>query len=272
MDILFGLNEQQKKIAQHSDGPILVTAGAGSGKTRLLTHRICYLIQEKGIAPENILAITFTNKATNEMRERIEKMLPEGGNVWISTFHSMCVKILRQNIANLEGYTKFFTICDESDKDKLLKSIIKEKEISDNDFKNTLQRHIANAKNKGLSPREYQHEIANLSDSDMIIDCYQRYENELKKSNNLDFDDLLVKTYELFSKCPEVLKIYQNRFKYIHVDEFQDTNVIQYKLVKMLCAVNKNIFVVGDEDQCIYCWRGANIENIKILFLILKSQ
>ena len=150
MDILFGLNEQQKKIAQHSDGPILVTAGAGSGKTRLLTHRICYLIQEKGIAPENILAITFTNKATNEMRERIEKMLPEGGNVWISTFHSMCVKILRQNIANLEGYTKFFTICDESDKDKLLKSIIKEKEISDNDFKNTLQWHIANAKNKGL--------------------------------------------------------------------------------------------------------------------------
>lgn len=262
-DVLFGLNEQQRLIAQHTDGPILVTAGAGSGKTRLLTHRICYLIENGKAAPENILAITFTNKATNEMRERIEKMLPEGKNVWISTFHSMCVKILRQNISFLDGYTKYFTICDEADKDKLIKGIIKEKNITEGDFKNTLLWHISNSKNKGLSPKEYANEILNLSDSDIIIDCYKRYEEELKRSNTLDFDDLLVKTYELFYKVPHVLEYYQNKFKYIHVDEFQDTNVIQYKLVQMLCGKHNNIFVVGDEDQCIYCWRGANIKNIK---------
>lgn len=263
MDILFGLNEQQKIIASKTEGAILVTAGAGSGKTRLLTHRICYLMQEKKVAPENILAITFTNKATNEMRERIEMMLPEGSRVWISTFHAMCVKILRDNISFLDGYTRFFTICDESDKEKLIKSILKDKDLFETDFKNTLIWHISNAKNKGLSPSEYSKEIMGVANDADIVSCYAKYEEELKRCNSLDFDDLLVKTFELFNKVPKVLEYYQNKFKYIHVDEFQDTNVVQYKLVRLLSAKYGNIFVVGDEDQCIYCWRGANIENIK---------
>lgn len=257
------LNKTQLEIAKDTEGAILVTAGAGSGKTRLLTHRICYIIEEKHVNPENIIAITFTNKATNEMRERIEKMLPSAKDVWVSTFHAMCVRILRSAINHLDGYTKYFTIYDESDKDKLLKQILKGLEINVGEFKSKIEWHISNAKNMGLTPEEYAENIKYDPNKDEIFKVYKEYETKLKENNALDFDDLLAKTLYLFEHCPDVLEYYQRKFQYILVDEFQDTNVVQYKLVKMLASYHKNIFVVGDEDQCIYCWRGANIENIK---------
>lgn len=255
------LNEEQLIPATQSDGAFLVTAGAGSGKTRLLTHRICYLISECGVAPQNILAITFTNKATNEMKERIENMIPFAGQgVWISTFHSMCSRILRENIHHLEGYNRNFTIYDTSDKDKILKQILKDSQVEDNELKSKIASRIADIKNKGISAEEYVGGY--MSDGDLTIEVYNKYQAYLKSNNGLDFDDLLVKTLELFDTCQEVLQRYQQRFKYIHVDEFQDTNLVQYKLMKKLAGFWKNVFVVGDEDQCIYGWRGANIENI----------
>lgn len=257
------LNKTQLEIAKDTEGAILVTAGAGSGKTRLLTHRICYLIENLNVQPENIIAITFTNKATNEMKERIEKMIPSSKGVWISTFHSMCVKILRNSIDRLEGYTKFFSIYDESDKDKLIKQILKENEIDVSDFKSKILWHISNAKNLGLSPSEYGDNCKYEPFKEDILKVYSQYENVLKANNALDFDDLLAKTLYLFKKDPQVLEYYQTKFRYILVDEFQDTNLVQYKLIKMLAGKHGNIFVVGDEDQCIYCWRGANIDNIK---------
>ncbi len=256
------LNEQQLIPATQSEGAFLVTAGAGSGKTRLLTHRICHLIADKGVNPNHILAITFTNKATNEMRERITEMLPDAYGVWISTFHSMCSRILRESISHFEGYNRFFTIYDSSDRDKILKQILKEFNIEDNDLKNKISHIISDAKNKGFSPDEYSNFLLKNSDADTIINVFKRYENYLKNNNGLDFDDLLVKTLDLFTKFPNVLLKYQDKFRYIHVDEFQDTNLVQYKLIKLLAGARKNVFVVGDEDQCIYGWRGANIQNI----------
>lgn len=256
------LNEEQLKPAIDTDGAILVTAGAGSGKTRLLTERISYLINECKIDPYNILAITFTNKATNEMKERILKFCPNAGlNLWISTFHSLCARILRDNISNLEGFNRFFTIYDTSDKDKLIKKIVTNLGF-DTDKVKEFAHEIDNAKNLGFSPEEYYQIIEYKSDALNIKQVYAEYQAELKNNNALDFDDLLVKTLELFKTCPNVLEHYQNRFRYIHIDEFQDTNLVQYKLAKMLAGKHKNIFVVGDEDQCIYGWRGANIENI----------
>lgn len=257
------LNDKQLEITKDTEGAILCTAGAGSGKTRLLTHRICYLISEKHVSPNNILAITFTNKATNEMKERISEMLPNSSGVWISTFHSMCVKILRENIYNLDGYNKYFTIYDEADKDKLIKRIIKEFGLEDDDIKSKISWHISNAKNMGLNPTCYADEIRYEPKRDIIFKIYQKYEDYLRDNNSLDFDDLIVKTLFLFEENPKVLEYYQDKFRYINVDEFQDTNEVQYKLVKLLASKYKNIFVVGDEDQCIYCWRGANIGNIK---------
>ena len=257
------LNKTQLEIAKDTEGAILVTAGAGSGKTRLLTHRICYLIENLNVQPENIVAITFTNKATNEMKERIEKMIPSAKGVWISTFHSMCVKILRSSIHRLEGYTKYFSIYDESDKDKLIKQILKENEIDISDFKSKILWHISNAKNLGLSPSEYEENCKYEPYKEDILKVYAQYEKALKSNNALDFDDLLSKTLYLFKKDPQILEYYQTMFKYILVDEFQDTNLVQYKLIKLLAGKHGNIFVVGDEDQCIYCWRGANIDNIK---------
>lgn len=255
------LNEHQLKIAKDTYGPILVTAGAGSGKTRLLTHRICNMIENENINPFNILAITFTNKATNEMKERLVSMLPESSGVWVSTFHSMCVRILRNDIENL-GYSRNFSIYDESDKEKVIKQLLKQLNLEDNDLKGKVSWHISNAKNLGLNPIEYLNEIKYEPKKDVIYKCYDLYEKEMKKNNSLDFDDLLMKTLELFYQFPNVLESYQNRFKFILVDEFQDTNVVQYKIVKLLADKFKNVFVVGDEDQCIYSWRGANIENI----------
>jgi len=258
---LSDLNEEQLKPALETNGAILVTAGAGSGKTRLLTKRISHLILDENVNPYNILAITFTNKATNEMKERILKICPTATEIWISTFHSMCARILRENISNLEGFNRFFTIYDTSDCDKILKKIVTGLGYDSSDAKD-FGGHIDKAKNLGLDPDDYGKVISFLGNSADIIKVYALYQTELKNNNALDFDDLLIKTLELFNKCPQVLAYYQNRFKYIHIDEFQDTNVVQYKIAKLLAGKHKNIFVVGDEDQCIYGWRGANIENI----------
>ena len=255
------LNELQRKIVLDTDGYILVSAGAGSGKTRLLTHRVAYLIKEKGLMPHNILAITFTNKATIEMKERISAMTNTDG-VWISTFHSMCARILRQNISVIDGYNRFFTIYDESDKDKLIKQICKTNDI-DKDLVSTISYNISTAKNMGLSAVEYQ-KLTNYDRNwDTICNIYQKYDDELKNNNALDFDDLLMKTLYILQNNERVRSYYQNLFRYIMVDEFQDTNTVQYKILKELVGAYHNLFVVGDEDQSIYGWRGANIENIK---------
>ncbi len=255
------LNDEQKQALFQTEGVVLVTAGAGSGKTRLLTHRICHLL-EKGVSPYNILAITFTNKATNEMKERISRMLNQ--RIWISTFHSMCVRILRENIDRLEGYDKNFTIIAEADRDKILKDLLKKYQCED-DEKNKVSMHLDNIKNKGLDIDEYFDALREY-DKSRNLKIYERicfdYEEYLHKNNSLDFDDLLNKTLFLFHNFKDVLLHYANRFEYILVDEFQDTNLVQYKLIKLLSSVHKNLFVVGDEDQCIYSWRGANFHNI----------
>ncbi len=259
--MLDSLNEEQIKPAMDTDGAILVTAGAGSGKTRLLTERISYLIKECGVDPYNILAITFTNKATNEMRERILKFCPSADSLWISTFHSMCARILRENISALDGFNRFFTIYDTTDKDKLLKKIVSDLGFESDRVKD-FACEIDRAKNLGFDPDEYYQITEFKSDAMDTKKVYSAYQNELKNNNALDFDDLLVKTLELFKHSPNILRRYQERFRYIHIDEFQDTNLVQYKIAKCLAGYHKNIFVVGDEDQCIYGWRGANIENI----------
>ena len=262
MYLLDSLNEQQRLIAMDTEGAKLVTAGAGSGKTRLLTHRICYLISEKGISPSNILAITFTNKATNEMKERISQMIPNSGGITIKTFHALCASILRENISKMEGFDRYFSVYDSSDQDKLLKKVIKELAVEE-DVAKYCDYHISKAKNQGLTPAEYLRDNKYETNIDKICKVYQEYQNQLKANNALDFDDLLLKTLELFYLSRDTLEYYQSKFRYIHVDEFQDTNLVQYKIVRLLADKWKNIFVVGDEDQCIYCWRGANIENIK---------
>lgn len=261
-DVLSQLNDAQKKALLQTEGAVLVTAGAGSGKTRLLTHRIAYLIKEKQVLPYNILAITFTNKAAREMKERCEKMIETGSSVWISTFHSMCARILRTDIEQLEGFDRNFTIYSEQDSDKVLKSLFQEQRIEKDETKKSISFHISNIKNNNLTLDEYEKLYGHLSIFPQIKKTFVGYEQALKRANALDFDDLLNKTYLLFTTVPAVLEKYQNRFKYILVDEFQDTNKIQYDLVKLLAGKYKNIFVVGDEDQCIYTWRGANYSNI----------
>ena len=259
-EILKKLNDEQREPASVIDGPVLVTAGAGSGKTRLLTHRIAYMVKEKGIFPNQILAITFTNKAANEMKERLGKMIDGAENMWICTFHAMCSRILRREIG-LIGYTKSFSIYGDTEKNRVIKRIIEAKEIDMN--AETFAWHISNAKNNLMSAGEYSKYIHDKKKCEIITKVYLEYESELFKANALDFDDLLVKTYKLFKDNPDTLNFYQNKFKYIFVDEFQDTNTAQYELVKLLAGDNKNIFAVGDEDQCIYSWRGAQVENVK---------
>lgn len=259
---LNSLNEEQLKALKETEGAVLVTAGAGSGKTRLLTHRIAYLINEKRVNPYNILAITFTNKATREMQERVAQMVENADRVWISTFHSMCVRILRMDIYRLGSYNKNFTIFSESDSEKAIKKVLEELNFKDEKFKKVFVSQLSNYKNSGQSLESYLSTHAcefNMNDIGKAILHYQAY---LKKNNALDFDDLLLKTIELFKSCPDVLEYYSNRFEYILVDEFQDTNSVQYNLVKMLASEHGNVFAVGDEDQCIYSWRGANFQNI----------
>lgn len=257
--ILNNLSEEQRKPAMVSEGPVLVTAGAGSGKTRMLTHRIAHLVYDLNVNPYNILAITFTNKAANEMKERLEKMLGGSEDIWICTFHAMCSRILRRDIERI-GYTRNFSIYTDVEKTRTVKRLLESKNT--NITADTVMWHISNAKNHLMKPSEYAGEIMDPRKREIIISCFKEYEAELKKCNALDFDDLLNKTYELFETVPEVLEYYQNKFKYIHVDEFQDTNRSQYEIVKLLSLKYNNVFAVGDEDQCIYSWRGADVTNV----------
>jgi len=256
------LNEEQLAPLKQIKGAVLVTAGAGSGKTRLLTHRVAYLLDEYKVNPYNILAITFTNKAAGEMKSRVADMAEGADRVWISTFHSMCAKILRMDIASMPPFTKDFSIYSESDSEKALKEVLAERGIADDKIKKSVSFHLSNWKNGMQSLSEYLETHDDEHDMDVIGKCIYAYQEKLKRNNALDFDDLLAKTVELFKTCPNVLSYYANRFEYILVDEFQDTNTIQYELVKMLASVHGNLFAVGDEDQCIYSWRGANFQNI----------
>ncbi len=255
------LNNAQILPVKDTEGAILVIAGAGSGKTRVLTNRIAYLVTEKNVNPQDILAITFTNKASDEMKRRLENMIGGLGGMWVSTIHSMCVKILRASIGAL-GYEKNFSIYSEDDKERVLKRIITDMELEPDKFLKLAKNCISMAKNDGLSPREFKEENIRLKNISEITEIYTKYEKQLKENNALDFDDLLIKTLNLFEENDEIRQYFSHRFKYVHVDEFQDTNTVQYKIIKVLASGYKNIFVVGDDDQSIYGWRGAKISNI----------
>ena len=262
MELVQNMNENQLKAILKTQGAVMVIAGAGSGKTRVLTNRIAYLIAKKNVLESNILAITFTNKAAKEMKERIYSLVGETSKyIWINTFHSMCVRILRQHI-DLLGYNKNFTILDTSEQKSIIKNIVKELNLSEDSYQpNTILKIISNSKNSMISVNEMKAQ-ARFGFMKNVAEIYEYYQKYLKKNSVLDFDDLMLKTIVLFEKHPEVLAIYQNKFEYIHVDEYQDTNVIQYKLIKMLSEVHKNICIVGDDDQSIYSWRGACSDNI----------
>ncbi|MCR5835069.1 MAG: DNA helicase PcrA [Lachnospiraceae bacterium] len=257
------LNDMQQMAVFHTEGPLLVLAGAGSGKTRVLTHRIAYLIEEVGINPWNILAITFTNKAAGEMRDRVDKLVGFGSeSIWVSTFHSTCVRILRRYIDRI-GYDTNFTIYDADDQKTVVKQVMKKLDMDSKIYKErTIMNAISKAKDELITPDMYAKEVAGDFRKMKIADAYYEYQKTLKKSNALDFDDLIVKTVELFRTDAEVLEYYQNRFQYIMVDEYQDTNTAQFVLIKLLADKYRNICVVGDDDQSIYKFRGANIANI----------
>lgn len=263
MSIYDSLNEKQKEAVFCTEGPLLILAGAGSGKTRVLTHRIAYLIEEKNVAPWNIMAITFTNKAAGEMRERVDNLVEFGAeSVWVSTFHSSCVRILRRYIDRL-GFDNNFTIYDTDDQKTVMKDICKRLNIDTKYIKEkAILAAISKAKNEMISPRDYALENADDFSKKRIADAYLEYQEQLRKNNALDFDDLLVKAVELLRSNPDVLEHYQDRFKYIMVDEYQDTNTVQFLFIRLLAERNKNICVVGDDDQSIYKFRGANIANI----------
>lgn len=263
MSIYDTLNKEQKEAVLTTEGPLLLLAGAGSGKTRVLTHRIAYLIDEAGVNPWNILAITFTNKAAGEMRERVDQIVGFGADqVWVSTFHSTCVRILRRYIDKL-GFDNHFTIYDTDDQKSVIKDVCKRLMIDTKQLRErAVLSAISSAKNELISPTEYELQAMGDYQKKKIAAAYKEYQAVLKKSNALDFDDLLVKTVELFKSCPEVLNQYQERFRYIMVDEYQDTNTAQFELVRLLADKYRNLCVVGDDDQSIYKFRGANIRNI----------
>ncbi|MCI8559958.1 MAG: DNA helicase PcrA [Dorea sp.] len=257
------LNDKQQEAVYHTDGPLLILAGAGSGKTRVLTHRIAYLIEEKGINPWNILAITFTNKAAGEMRERVDKLVGVGSeSVWVSTFHSMCVRILRRHI-ELLGFDTNFTIYDADDQKTLMRDVCRLLGIDTKQLRErTLLGVISHAKNELISTEEFRLQAGGDYMLLKQAQVYEEYEKQLRSNNALDFDDLLVKTVQLFHTNKDVLAYYQNRFRYIMVDEYQDTNTVQFELVRLLASEYRNLCVVGDDDQSIYKFRGANIKNI----------
>ncbi len=263
MSIYDSLNEKQREAVFHTDGPLLILAGAGSGKTRVLTHRIVYLIEEQNVNPWNILAITFTNKAAGEMRERVDQLVGFGSeSIWVSTFHSTCVRILRRHIDRL-GFDTNFTIYDTDDQKSVIKSICKRLKIDTKYLKEkTILAAISKAKNEMILPEDYALEHADDYSKKKIAEAYKEYQLELRKCNALDFDDLLVKTVDLLRSNEDILNNYQERFKYIMVDEYQDTNTVQFLLIRLLADKYKNICVVGDDDQSIYKFRGANISNI----------
>ena len=263
MSIYDTLNPPQKEAVAHTEGPVLILAGAGSGKTRVLTHRIAYLIEEMGVNPWNILAITFTNKAAQEMRERVDKLVGFGSeSIWVSTFHSTCVRILRRHIDNI-GYATNFTIYDADDQKSVIKDVCRKLNIDTKIYKErSLLAQISHAKDELLTPDDMEMKAAGDFNMKKVASVYREYQNALRKNNALDFDDLIVKTVELFEKCGAVLEYYQERFKYIMVDEYQDTNTAQFKFVSLLAQKYENLCVVGDDDQSIYKFRGANIGNI----------
>ncbi|MCQ2513033.1 MAG: DNA helicase PcrA [Lachnospiraceae bacterium] len=261
--MLQGLNEMQKEAVLTTEGPLLILAGAGSGKTRVITNRIAYLVKEKNVAPREILAITFTNKAAAEMRERVENSIGmDAGGAWICTFHSACVKILR-SYSHLLGYDNSFTIYDADDQKTVVKNICKKFDIDTTRFKEKwFLSHISSAKDELTSVDQFELDASGDFYLEKVAKVYREYQKELKKNNAFDFDDLIVKTVELFRENPDVLNRFQERFKYISVDEYQDTNTAQFVFVSLLAQKYQNICVVGDDDQSIYKFRGANIENI----------
>ena len=263
MSIYDTLNPMQKEAVLHTEGPLLILAGAGSGKTRVLTHRIAYLIEEKEVNPWNILAITFTNKAAGEMRERVDSLVGFGAeNIWVSTFHSTCVRILRRYIEHL-GYTTSFSIYDSDDQKTLMKQVFKTLDIDTKQYKErSVLGIISSVKDKLISPEEFLLNAGQDFRQKKVGEIYREYQNQLKKNNALDFDDLIVKTVELFQNDSQILDYYQERFRYIMVDEYQDTNTAQFKLISLLASKYRNLCVVGDDDQSIYRFRGADIENI----------
>ena len=263
MSIYDKLNEPQREAVYHTDGPLLILAGAGSGKTRVLTHRIAYLIGERGVNAWNILAITFTNKAAEEMRQRVDNLVGFGAeSVWVSTFHSACVRILRRFIDRL-GYENHFTIYDTDDQKTLIKEVCRKVDVDTKVFKErSLLSAISSAKNEMILPDEFELNAGGDFAKMKIAKVYREYETQMRANNALDFDDLLVKTVQLLQTQPDVLESYQERFRYIMVDEYQDTNTVQFQLVSLLAGKYKNLCVVGDDDQSIYKFRGANIRNI----------
>lgn len=256
------LNKEQYAAVTDTEGPVLVLAGAGSGKTRVLTSRIAYILDNELCDPTQILAITFTNKAANEMRERLINFVGDtASKMWISTIHSMCLKILRSSIGRIDGYNQNFTVYSEVESERVIKKVIAELDLDGDSLLKNAKYHISYAKTNDISPDRYltEGDGKNLSDYALI---YKRYEEVLKSSNAMDFDDLILKTYHLLEDDEEVRGYYANKFRYIHIDEFQDTNNLQYRIAKLLASVHGNIFAVGDDDQSIYGWRGAEIKNI----------
>lgn len=258
------MNQEQLEAVLCTEGPLLILAGAGSGKTRVLTHRIAHIIGEKKAWPSQILAITFTNKAAKEMRNRVAELIgDEAHSMWVSTFHAACSRILRVNIEKLEGYKSNFIVFDGDDQQKIVKECLKELNLNEKNFPpRQVLSEISSAKDKLIGPEKYFEQ--NMADfrKKKQADIYKLYQKKLKASNALDFDDILLKTVELFMYNPDVLRTYQTKFQYIMVDEYQDTNYCQYKLISLLAKEHQNLCVVGDDDQSIYSWRGADIENI----------
>ncbi|RIX47347.1 DNA helicase PcrA [Paenibacillus nanensis] len=256
------LNPPQREAVQATDGPLLIMAGAGSGKTRVLTHRIAYLIEKKRVAPWSILAITFTNKAAREMQDRVSALVgPSGRDIWVSTFHSMCVRILRKDIDRI-GFTSNFSILDSSDQLSVIRNCMKDLNVDTKKIEpKAVQASISGAKNELITPQRYEEKVGDYFEG-IVAKVYAMYQKRLKSNNSLDFDDLIMMTIQLFKEMPEVLEFYQNKFRYVHVDEYQDTNRAQYMLTRMLADKHHNICVVGDSDQSIYRWRGADITNI----------
>ncbi len=262
MKELDNLNPQQREAALYTEGPLLILAGAGSGKTSTMTHRIAYLIKEKGVSPYRILAVTFTNKAAGEMRDRVEALIGGGVNMWILTFHSACLRILRKH-AGLLGYKDGFAVYDPTDQKAAMKSIVKELNLDDKRYTPAYFLNIiSSCKEKAMTPDDYLQTYGEDYKTKIVYQAYQSYETLLKKNNAMDFDDLLLNAVRVFQRDEAALLEYQQRFQYIMVDEYQDTNSIQYTFVKMLAEQHQNICVVGDDDQCIYQWRGADIRNI----------
>ncbi len=257
------LNPMQKEAVFTTDGPLLVLAGAGSGKTRALTHRIAYLIEEKGVRPWNILAITFTNKAAGEMRERVDALVTQGAeSIWVSTFHSMCVRILRRDVEYI-GFDRNFTIYDSDDQKTLMRQVMKKLELDPKMYRErTILNVISSCKNELMTPEEFSVQVSGDYRQMRMAEAYTEYQEQLRRSNAFDFDDLIMKTVELLQSSAEVRERYQDRFRYIMVDEYQDTNTAQFRLISLLAGMHKNLCVVGDDDQSIYKFRGANIGNI----------